>query len=131
MTAGNEHQSLIHAIQCQGTDPGTPHATGGPKAVDTWSNTLQAEPQATLIPKLIHQTYKSSNVPSAVVPLMQSWRRLNPDWDVRFYNDAGCLEFVRREFPEYLDAYQALPKDVERSDFFRWARLVMNESDRS
>ncbi|KAK9792043.1 hypothetical protein WJX73_001872 [Symbiochloris irregularis] len=94
---------------------------GGPKPVETWTFPAHSEqPQQTLIPKLIHQTYKSSNVPSAVVPLMQSWRRMNPDWDVRFYDDAGCLDFVRREFPEYLDAYQALPKDVERSDFFRY-----------
>jgi mannosyltransferase OCH1-like enzyme len=30
------------------------------------------------------------------------------------------LDFVRREFPEYLDAYRRLRKDVERSDFFRY-----------
>ena len=52
---------------------------------------------------------------------MQSWRDKNPDWEVRFYDDAACLNFIRDEFPEYLTAYRALPKDVERSDFFRWA----------
>lgn len=51
---------------------------------------------------------------------LQSWRRLNPGWEIRFYDDEACLEFVSREFPEYLDAYRALPKHVERSDFFRY-----------
>ncbi len=73
-----------------------------------------------LIPKLIHQTYKSSDVPKSVRPFMQSWRRLNEDWEIRFYDDEACFNFVKREFPEYYDAYRALPKHVERSDFFRW-----------
>lgn len=90
--------------------------------------------QQFLIPKLIHQTYKSSNVPAAVVPLMHSWRRNNPDWEVRFYDDDACLRFVQREFPEYLAAYKSLPKDVERSDFFRHApslKQVFAQASRS
>jgi hypothetical protein len=51
---------------------------------------------------------------------LQSWRRLNPGWEIRFYDDEACIEFVSREFPEYLEAYRALPKHVERSDFFRY-----------
>ena len=72
-----------------------------------------------LIPKIIHQTYKSMRVPEAMKPFMASWRLKNQDWEIRFYDDAACLSFVQREFPEYLEAYKALPKDVERSDFFR------------
>ena len=75
-----------------------------------------------LIPKIIHQTYKSMRVPEAMKPFMASWRLKNQDWEIRFYDDAACLSFVQREFPEYLEAYKALPKDVERSDFFRWVR---------
>ncbi|KAG2453558.1 hypothetical protein HYH02_001777 [Chlamydomonas schloesseri] len=52
---------------------------------------------------------------------MASWTRVNgPGWQTRFYDDEACTDFVRREFPEYLDAYLSLPKDVERSDFFRY-----------
>jgi mannosyltransferase OCH1-like enzyme len=38
---------------------------------------------------------------------------------VRFYSDDAAMTFVRREFPEYFEAYLHLPKDVERADFFR------------
>jgi len=38
---------------------------------------------------------------------------------VRFWDDVACFNFVRQEFPEYLEAYLRLPKDVERADFFR------------
>ncbi len=57
---------------------------------------------------------------SACAGGLQSWRRLNPGWEIRFYDDEACVEFVSREFPEYLAAYRALPKHVERSDFFRY-----------
>lgn len=59
-----------------------------------------------LIPEIIHQTFKDSNLPSAVHPMMQSWRKFNPGWEIRFYDDAACNEFVQREFPEYMDAYK-------------------------
>lgn len=50
---------------------------------------------------------------------------------VRFYSDDAALTFVRREFPEYFEAYLNLPKDVERADFFRWVmRRVVWESTR-
>ena len=73
-----------------------------------------------MIPRIIHQTYKTSDVPDRVKGLMRTWAEKNPGWKTRFYNDAECYKFVEREFPEYYDAYVSLPKDVERSDFFRY-----------
>ena len=52
--------------------------------------------------------------------MMATWTDRNPAWQTRFYDDAACVSFVRSEFPEYYDAYTSLPKDVERSDFFRY-----------
>lgn len=92
-------------------------AAGGPRRIEKGNFIADDSPK--LIPKIIHQTYKSTRVPDSVKPLMQSWRRTNDDWEIRFYDDAACLQFVQREFPEYLEVYKALPKDVERSDFFR------------
>ena len=40
-----------------------------------------------LIPRVIHQTFKSGAIPADLQPLMQSWRTLNPGWDIRFYDD--------------------------------------------
>lgn len=82
--------------------------------------TFNGEPAPLRIPRIIHRTYKSNAVPDQVRGLMASWDRLNPGWEIRFYDDAMCRQFVRTEFPEYYDAYIALPKDVERSDFFRY-----------
>jgi mannosyltransferase OCH1-like enzyme len=74
---------------------------------------------ATLIPRVIHLTGRKY-IPKAAQELVSSWQRLNGDaWEVRFYDDAACQSFVHKEFPEYWEAYNSLPKDVERADFFR------------
>ena len=71
----------------------------------------------TLIPKIIHRMDKY------ITPTFNehedSWRQLNPAWTLKVWNDESGLEFVRQEFPEYLDAYQRLGRNIERSDFFR------------
>ena len=98
---------------------------GGPRVTTVHHpKDLRPDPSPKLIPKIFHQTYMTSNVPPAVQHLMESWRLQNPDWSFRFYDDEACLDFVGREFPEYLDAYKGLPKNVERSDFFRSVPLI-------
>ena len=97
---------------------------GGPR----WTSQARLDTQSIdspkLIPRILHQTYQTSAIPPGVRPLMHSWRRHNEDWEIRFYDDEACLKFVQREFPEYLDAFRALPRNVERSHFFRCAAWV-------
>lgn len=94
--------------------------TGGPRVVSQPIQLPAVDNSPKLIPKLIHQTYKFKEVPESVIPFMESWQRQNEGWEFRFYDDEACIQFVQREFPEYLEAYHSLPKDVERSDFFRY-----------
>lgn len=69
------------------------------------------------IPRIIHRIDKTVTPQFNVYE--QSWRRLNPGWELKIWNDNTCLDFVRQEFPEYLTAYQSLSRNIERSDFFR------------
>ena len=50
---------------------------------------------------------------------VQSWKLNNPSWEHRFYDDVACKAFVAEHFPQWLDAYNALPLAVEQADFFR------------
>ena len=77
--------------------------------------------QPKLIPRIVHQTFPSRDaVPAELAPVQQSWGVLNPGWQISFWDDALCREFVRKEFPEYFTAFVGLPKNVERADFFRY-----------
>jgi hypothetical protein len=101
--------------QAGGGVPGALPAHGGAAAAGAAG--LVSTPK--LIPRIIHQTYRSKRFPRGVRPLVRSWRAVNSGWEVRFYDDVAAHSFVQREFPEYLEAYLALPKDVERADFFK------------
>lgn len=110
-------------------DAGTPTEAadaGKPVASATSAARLQQHLTAPkLIPRAIHQTSHSTRLSATAKQLMRSWKERNAaTWQVRFYNDDACLNFVRREFPEYFEAYMNLPKDVERADFFRYAAYV-------
>jgi hypothetical protein len=48
-----------------------------------------------------------------------SWRRHNPGYAHRLYDDVDCLRYVRQRFPDWLDRYQSLTP-VERADVWRY-----------
>jgi hypothetical protein len=99
-------------------------AAGSTGALLSLAGVAAGQLQATgpkLIPRVVHQTYRTRRLPAAQRQLMRSWQAMNGGtWQVRLYHDEACLTFVRGEFPEYLEAYMSLPKDVERADFFKW-----------
>jgi mannosyltransferase OCH1-like enzyme len=72
-----------------------------------------------MIPAIIHQTWKTNQLPPALKAYCRSWRRFNPEADYRFYDDAGCRSFVQKEFPGFLTAYEAFHFAIQRADLFR------------
>ncbi|KAK9794075.1 hypothetical protein WJX73_008696 [Symbiochloris irregularis] len=83
--------------------------------------TAAAKParQGVEIPRIIHQI-NPATVLATEIRHMTTWRQKNPTWEVRFYDSAACLQFVRTHFSRYLAAYEALPQNVERADFCRY-----------
>ena len=70
------------------------------------------------IPRIIHRIDLQSHVKFS--PNEANWRRMNPGWELRIWNEEACLQFVQKKYPSYLGAYQALGRAVGQSDFFRW-----------
>jgi len=76
------------------------------------------------IPPLIHQTYKTHKLPPDLQTYQHTWMQMNPGYEYKLYDDQEAEEFVSTELPEYLEAYKALPRAVERADFFRYLVLL-------
>ena len=77
------------------------------------------------MPKIVHQTYRDvESIPQKLRKSMESWKKMNRGWEFRFYSDQDVIEFVQKEFPQYLDAFNSLSKIVERTDFFRYMVLL-------
>lgn len=75
------------------------------------------------IPKIIWQTWKTHQVPEKWSQSPESIRLTAPDWDYHLTDDQENLEFVQREFPEYLPLYLSFDREIYRVDIIRYLRL--------
>lgn len=76
-----------------------------------------------MIPKIIHQTWKNTEIPFEWILYVNKVKKLNPDWDYKLWTDGIMQKFVEERFPDFLETYLGFPKNVMRADAFRY--LIM------
>ncbi|KAF7507043.1 hypothetical protein GJ744_010971 [Endocarpon pusillum] len=86
------------------------------------STLIDTRPQ--LIPKLIHQTYKSETIPAHWREAQQSCIDLHPDYEYILWTDAKCRDFIRDEYPWFLDTFDGYAYPIQRADAIRYFVLV-------
>ncbi len=74
------------------------------------------------IPKIIVQTHRDSSIGQLQ---KASWKRLNPRYEHRFYDDAASRNFIEKQFPNLLATYDKLSLPVQKADLFRYAVIFM------
>lgn len=77
----------------------------------------------TVIPRLIHQTYPSNDLPELLRENVEQIRLLNPDWDYHLYTDSDVEAFILQEYGEgVLSYYLRIDKvyGAARADLFRY-----------
>lgn len=77
------------------------------------------------IPRLIHQTWKTHDVPERFAAGVESWKSMNPGFRYKLYDDAECRALVSSAYPEFLSFYDRLSSGVQRADVFRY--LVIHQ----
>ena len=75
------------------------------------------------IPKIIHQTWKDEDLPKGFQVLSETWREMLPGWEYRLWTDEMNREFVRTHYPDFLEKYDAYPKNIQRADAIRYLLL--------
>ncbi|HET6400431.1 MAG TPA: glycosyltransferase [Candidatus Kapabacteria bacterium] len=75
------------------------------------------------IPKIIHQTWKTSEVPPQLAHDFFSWQKHHPEWTFIGWDDASLAMFVETEFPQYLDLYRSYKHQIERVHMARYLIL--------
>jgi mannosyltransferase OCH1-like enzyme len=77
-----------------------------------------------MIPKIIHQTWKTTELPEDVKNWHHNIIALHPGWDVRLWTDEDNLALVKEDFPHLLDIYQALEYNIMRADIIRYMYMT-------
>lgn len=76
------------------------------------------------IPKIIHQTFKSANLPFITRWQISRFRKKNPAYRYEFYDDARIEQFLLQEYSaDVVAAYQKIQIGAAKADFFRYAVL--------
>jgi len=71
------------------------------------------------IPKIIHQTWKTNDIPEELTSCVESWKKLNPNWKYILWTDKEMDSFVEKHFPEFYKTYTTYPSGIFRADLFR------------
>ena len=75
-----------------------------------------------MIPKIIHQTWKTKKLLPEFIIWRDSWIKLNPEFVFCFYTDRDINKFIRKNYPEYEELWNSLV-NIEKVDVFRYLIL--------
>ncbi len=75
------------------------------------------------IPHVLHQTWKSAEVPAQWRLAYESWATMLPGWERRLWTDAENRQFVEAHYPSLLRTYDGYRYAIQRADAVRYCLL--------
>lgn len=76
-----------------------------------------------MIPRIIHQTWKTRTVPEAMREFQSSWATHHPDWECRLWTNEDNLQLVREHYPQFETAFLRFTPAIVQIDFIRLAYM--------
>jgi hypothetical protein len=77
------------------------------------------------IPKIFHQSWKTTKLPSKFSQWSETCRRMHPDWEWVLWTDDDNHKLVKTYFPWLEETYLGLPGPIYRADFARNLYMYM------
>ncbi|EMD36796.1 glycosyltransferase family 32 protein [Gelatoporia subvermispora B] len=77
-------------------------------------------PSPERIPRIIHQTWKSEELPDTWANLSQGCRDMMPDYEYTLWTDASARKFIAEQYPWFLDTYDTYSYPIQRADAIRY-----------
>ncbi|KAJ3024800.1 UNVERIFIED_CONTAM: hypothetical protein HDU68_007766 [Siphonaria sp. JEL0065] len=72
-----------------------------------------------LIPKIIHQSWKTAEVPDKYTNWTKTWRSLNPDYEYKLWTDADNRKIIETDYPWFLETFDGFEDPIMRADASR------------
>ena len=82
-----------------------------------------------MIPRILHQTHATANLPADIASGVRELRACNPGWDYRFYDDEAVGAFIRKRCPlEIREAFFRIDPAYgpARADLFRYVLMYLD-----
>ena len=72
------------------------------------------------IPKILHQTWSTKQVPRDLEKWIKSWWIINPEWEYWFWTDDAVRCLLKEHYPQNLNMFNKYPKGIFRGDAMRY-----------
>ena len=76
-----------------------------------------------MIPKIIHQTWKTREIPEQWQSAVESVKLIHPDYEYILWTDETMTEFVKSTYPDFYPNYLNYKYNIQRCDAFRYLVL--------
>lgn len=75
------------------------------------------------IPKILHQTWKTKDIPRRWMSAQHECKKLNPEYEYHLWDDSALESFIRREYSWFMPIYISYPYHIQRIDAARYFLL--------
>ena len=86
---------------------------------DAMGDGTAADESAAGIPRIIHQTWKTREVPARFKQYAESWQQSHPEFEYRLWSDEDNRALVRDHYPWFLSTYDGYRETIQRVDSAR------------
>lgn len=76
------------------------------------------------IPRIIHQSYKTADLPERWKETPEMWRKMHPTWEYKFWSDHDNRELIRTKYPWFLETYDGYKYGISRADAARYFAII-------
>jgi mannosyltransferase OCH1-like enzyme len=76
------------------------------------------------IPKIIHQTWMSGEVPDDFARMARSWQVRHRSWQYHLWTNDMNRKYIKAHFPFFLTRFDSYGKDIQRVDAMKYFILL-------
>ena len=73
-----------------------------------------------MIPKLIHQTWKTGSIPPQWQTWQATWQRYHPTWKYRLWTDDAIRAFLSQHYAWFIPVYDGYDENIKRANAWRY-----------
>lgn len=77
-----------------------------------------------IVPRIMHQTYKTAELPEDWQENQQLCIDMHPDYEYKLWTDELLREFIAAEYPWFLDTWDGYEFNIQRADVIRYFVLL-------
>ncbi|MCW5702398.1 MAG: glycosyltransferase family 32 protein [Bradyrhizobium sp.] len=78
------------------------------------------------IPSVLHQIWWSGPLPQPYAEWRAGWIANHPTWVHRLYGESEIIGIVQARAPQWLGTFNALPRMIQKIDFFRYLIVYLD-----